>query len=133
MLLFIITIIHFNKLLSHCSAFQQIFDLGVQGHKNGAGGFKILHKLQPLHLRSRGPKKSFDWVSRDTNRELEGSKFFTSSNLYISVLGGPRKALISPAKKNGSRVHRESRKGTVERFPQAPILNFAEESFLAAA
>ena len=65
MLLFIITIIHFYKLLSRCSAFQQIFD----------------------------------WVSRDTNRELEGSKFFTSSNLYISVLGGPRKALISPAKK----------------------------------
>merc|ERR1719174_3572677 len=41
----------------------------------------------------------FDWVSRDTKRELEGSKFFTSSNLYISVLGGPRKALTSPAKK----------------------------------
>jgi hypothetical protein len=56
-LLFIITIIHFYKLLSRWSAFQQIFD----------------------------------WVPRDTKRELESSKFFTSSNLYISVLGGQEK------------------------------------------
>ena len=32
-------------------------------------------------------------------RELGGSKFFTSSHLYVSVLGIPRKALNFPAKK----------------------------------